>query len=73
MALNLEEYTCEFCGKTCKNVVYAAFVCDDPECIEKARLDRGGPGGHQSRKAKGQPIVPVDLEETAKELNKGPQ
>lgn len=62
MAMNLEEYQCEFCGKPCTNIVYAAFVCDNDECIEKARLARGGPGGHMKRKAEGGPIIPVDLE-----------
>lgn len=41
MVLNLDDYVCEYCGKPCKNIVYAAFVCDDPECLEKARIDRG--------------------------------
>ena len=55
MALNMEDYVCEYCGKPCKNIVYAAFVCDDPECLEKARM--------------GGPIIPRDLEEVADELN----
>ena len=74
MPLNLEDYTCEFCGRTCKNIVYAAFVCDDPECIEKARVARGGPGGHLKRKAEGKPIIPQDLDamvEESKRLNRG--
>ena len=58
MALNMEDYVCEYCGKPCKNIVYAAFVCDDP-----------GPGGHMKRKAEGRPIIPEDLEEVAEELN----
>ena len=85
MVLNLDDYVCEYCGKPCKNIVYAAFVCDDPECLEKARIDfvcddpeclekaridRGGPGGHMKRKAEGKPIIPADLEEVADELNK---
>jgi hypothetical protein len=70
MPLNLEEYACEFCGKTCKNVIYAAFVCDDPECIEKARVARGGPGGHMKRKAEGKPIIPADLEPMIEENKK---
>jgi hypothetical protein len=56
MTLDLEDYTCEFCGKPCKNVIFAAFVCDSNECIEKARIERGGPGGHQKRKARGEPV-----------------
>ena len=67
MPLNLEDYTCEFCGRTCKNIVYAAFVCDDPECIEKARVARGGPGGHLKRKAEGKPIIPQDLDAMVEE------
>ncbi|AGI84930.1 hypothetical protein MMALV_01740 [Candidatus Methanomethylophilus alvi Mx1201] len=38
--------------------MFAAFVCDDPECVDKAYLARGGPGGHMKRKAEGKPIVP---------------
>ena len=60
----------EFCGKTCTNIVYAAFVCDSDECIEKARLARGGPGGHMKRKAEGQPIIPIDLEPAIEENRK---
>lgn len=67
--MNMEDYTCEFCGKPCKNIVYAAFVCDDPECLEKARIQRGGPGGHMKRKAEGGPIIPVELEDAAREFN----
>lgn len=70
MAINMEDYVCEFCGKPCKNIVFAAFVCDDPECLEKAYQARGGPGGHMARKAAGKPIIPEDLEETAEELEK---
>ena len=70
MAINMEDYVCEFCGKPCKNIVFAAFVCDDPECLEKAYVARGGPGGHMTRKAQGKPIIPTDREETAEELEK---
>jgi hypothetical protein len=62
MAINFDDYNCEYCGKKATNVVYAAFVCDNPDCIEKARLARGGPGGHMLRKAQGKPIIPEDLE-----------
>lgn len=51
MALDLSQYKCEFCGKTCTNVLFASLVCDDPACIDKAREQRGGPGGHMKRKA----------------------
>lgn len=58
MSINFDEYKCEFCGKTSTNFVFAAFVCDDPECIKKAMEARGGPGGHMKRKAAGMPILP---------------
>lgn len=41
---------CEICGKPATRFLFASFVCDDEECIEKARKRRGGPGGHQNRK-----------------------
>lgn len=46
---------CEFCGMQAENFLFAAFVCDSDECIEKARLVRGGPGGHilEKHKCKG--------------------
>ena len=70
MSLNLDDYVCEFCGKPCKNIVYAAFVCDDVECLEKARIARGGPGGHMKRKAEGRPIIPGELEPMVEESKK---
>ncbi|MCL2510316.1 MAG: hypothetical protein FWF07_04475 [Methanomassiliicoccaceae archaeon] len=62
MAIDFNDYKCQFCGKTSTNFVFAAFVCDDAECIEKARVERGGPAGHMKRKAEGKPIIPEDLE-----------
>lgn len=59
--LDLSQYTCEFCGKPCTNVLFAAFVCDDPECIQKAHDARGGPGGHMKRRAEGKSIIPEDI------------
>lgn len=61
MSINFDDYQCQFCGKKCTNFVFAAFVCSDPECIEKARVERGGPGGHMKRKAEGKPILPDDI------------
>ena len=37
--------------------------------IQKARVARGGPGGHMARKAAGKPIIPEDLEKVADEIN----
>ena len=42
--------TCEICGKPAKHFLFACFVCDSEECIQKARVQRGGPGGHQKKK-----------------------
>ncbi|MFA6805553.1 MAG: hypothetical protein WCQ23_01605 [Candidatus Methanomethylophilaceae archaeon] len=61
MAINLSDYKCQFCGKTATNFVFAAFTCDDPVCIEKARVERGGPGGHMKRKMEGRPITPEEI------------
>ncbi len=44
---------CEICGKPAKRFLFASFLCDDEACIEKAREQRGGPGGHQKLKAFG--------------------
>jgi hypothetical protein len=41
---------CAFCGKQAENFLFAAFLCDSDECIEKARKVRGGPAGHRLRK-----------------------
>jgi hypothetical protein len=41
---------CEICGKPATHFLFAAFVCDSEECIQKAREQRGGPGGHQKQK-----------------------
>lgn len=57
MAIDFKDYKCQFCGKESTNFVYAAFVCDDIECIEKAREERGGPAGHMKNKKEGKPIV----------------
>jgi hypothetical protein len=61
MAIDFKDHKCQFCGKTSTNFVYAAFVCDNSVCIEKAREERGGPAGHMKRKAEGRPIIPDDL------------
>lgn len=65
MTINFEDYPCEFCGKPSTTVLFAAFVCGSEECVEKARIARGGPGGHMKAKAEGRPIIPDDLMEYA--------
>ena len=46
----IEKEKCLVCGKPAKNFLFASFVCDCEECIQKAREQRGGPGGHQAKK-----------------------
>ena len=45
----IEEENCRICGKPAKRYLFATFVCDSEECIEKARAERGGPGGHKKQ------------------------
>ena len=42
-----EKPVCRYCGKPSTNFLFAAFVCDSEDCINKAMDDRGGPGGHK--------------------------
>jgi len=48
--MDIESYKCQFCGRPAKVFQFAAFICDDEECVEKAKLERGGPAGHQKAK-----------------------
>ncbi|MDH7508459.1 MAG: hypothetical protein QHH00_03565 [Methanomassiliicoccales archaeon] len=48
--MDIEKERCQFCGRQAKHFLFAAFVCDSEDCIEKARIERGGPGGHMKRK-----------------------
>ncbi len=41
---------CEICGKPAKHYLFAQFVCECEECVQKAREHRGGPAGHQKKK-----------------------
>jgi hypothetical protein len=40
---------CQICGRPATRFLFAAFLCDSEECVEKARVERGGPGGHKKR------------------------
>jgi len=61
--MEIEKQRCQFCGRPAKYFAFAAFVCDREECMEKARLERGGPGGHIKRKAEGKSIAQILDEE----------
>jgi len=67
MADWIEQEECQFCGKQAKQFVFAAFVCESEECVDKARENRGGPGGHM--KAKKQAAM-VQFDEEEKSLKK---
>lgn len=58
--MDIEKHRCQFCGRPAKYFAFATFVCDREECMERARKERGGPGGHLKRKGEGKPIVPED-------------
>lgn len=63
MDTGFEDHPCQICGKPSKNFAFAAYVCENKECMEAARIERGGPGGHMKRKAEGKPIIPIDLDD----------
>ncbi|MBM4237380.1 MAG: hypothetical protein FJ151_02720 [Euryarchaeota archaeon] len=62
-AMDIEKERCQFCGKPAKHFLFAAFVCDDEECIEKARVERGGPGGHMKKKLRDQGVIRIPKDE----------
>jgi hypothetical protein len=61
--MEIEKQRCQFCGRPAKYFAFAAFVCDREECMENARLERGGPGGHIKRKVEGKSIAQILDEE----------
>ncbi len=44
--MNPSEQRCKYCGREATQFLFAQFVCDSEDCINKARDERGGPGGH---------------------------
>jgi hypothetical protein len=60
--MEIEDQKCQFCGRQAMHFAFAAFVCDDEKCMEKARVERGGPGGHMKRKVEGKSIVIIEDE-----------
>ena len=47
---NPSEHQCRFCGRPATQFLFAEFICDDEECVNKAREVRGGPAGHMLEK-----------------------
>ena len=68
--MEIEEEKCQFCGAQAQHFLFAAFVCGSEECIEKARLERGGPGGHMKDKQRQQELVRFEDEKKAEEKRK---
>jgi hypothetical protein len=62
MADWIEEEKCQFCGRQAKQFCFAAFVCEREECVDKAREERGGPGGHMKEKKRRQELVRFEEE-----------
>jgi len=50
--MNPNEEKCKYCGEDASQFLFAQFVCEKDECIDKARDERGGPGGHILEKAR---------------------
>ncbi len=51
--MDFSKYECQFCGRPAKQYVFAAFCCENEDCVDKAREERGGPGGHMKAKMHG--------------------
>jgi hypothetical protein len=62
MADWIESEKCQFCGKPAKQYAFAAFVCENDECVDKAREERGGPGGHIKAKMQEQNLIKFEEE-----------
>ena len=63
----IEEEKCQFCGKQAKQYAFAAFLCDSEECVDKAREERGGPGGHMKAKMQQKELVRFEEEKSKKQ------
>ena len=50
--MNPSDEKCSYCGEQSSQFLFAKFVCDKEECINKARDERGGPGGHMLQKVR---------------------
>jgi hypothetical protein len=50
VAMDIEKEKCQVCGRPAKQFVFAAYLCGSEDCVEKARSERGGPGGHMKNK-----------------------
>ena len=57
--MDIDKEKCQVCGGPAKQFVFAAFLCNNEDCVEKARLERGGPGGHMKNK-QSSPIVKIE-------------
>ena len=59
--MDIEKEKCQVCGAQAKQFVFAAFLCNNEGCVESARLERGGPGGHMKNKHSA-PIMKIEDE-----------
>ena len=50
ISTNPSEQKCRFCGRPATQFLFAEFICDAEECVDKAREVRGGPAGHMIEK-----------------------
>jgi hypothetical protein len=50
--MNPSDEKCKYCGQQATQFIFAQFVCENDDCISKARDERGGPGGHMLEKSR---------------------
>ena len=61
---------CEICGKPAKTYLFGSFVCGSEECIEKAKMLRGGPAGHKLKVVSVGSINPVKVKAVEEAMSK---
>lgn len=50
--MNPSEEKCHICGEQATQFLFAQYVCDNEDCINKVRDERGGPGGHMLERSR---------------------
>jgi hypothetical protein len=50
--MNPSDEKCRYCGEQASQFLFAQFVCEKDKCIDQARDERGGPGGHMLEKTR---------------------
>jgi hypothetical protein len=63
--MNPSDEKCPYCGGQATQFLFAQHICDSEDCVNKARDERGGPGGHmlERERIKGPMIESMDFDE----------